>query len=99
MMKAIYRVDAVTGSPSPVQQSKSRRGLPTQAAVLKHQAFTETPAENIDATADVVIVGGGGAGVTAAVKALGKRRKRYPHRENGVLGQLIVAGGIYNARP
>ena len=55
-------------------------------------------AEDIELTADVVIVGGGGAGITAAITALKEGASVILIEKMGFLGgNSIVAGGIYNA--
>lgn len=56
------------------------------------------PATDVDMTADVVIVGGGGAGLAAAVSATSKGASVILIEKTGFLGgNSIVAGGIYNA--
>ncbi|HWQ51361.1 MAG TPA: FAD-dependent oxidoreductase [Terriglobales bacterium] len=94
-------VDAVTGvTITSAAIKKAAEECLTQAGadVEALKAFTHTPAENVDSTADVVIVGGGGAGVTAAIKALESGASVILIEKMGFLGgNSIVAGGIYNA--
>ena len=58
----------------------------------------KTPAEDVTLTADVIIVGGGGAGLAAAVGASDEGASVILIEKTGFLGgNSIVAGGIYNA--
>ncbi|MFA9422360.1 MAG: flavocytochrome c [Sedimentibacter sp.] len=53
---------------------------------------------NIEETADVIIVGGGGAGLAAAVEATNEGATVIVIEKTGFVGgNSIVAGGIYNA--
>lgn len=57
----------------------------------------KVPAEDIELTADVIIVGGGGAGLAAAVGASDEGASVILIEKTGFLGgNSIVAGGIYN---
>ena len=72
----------------------------TQAGATKDslEPYAPTPAEDLDLTADVVIVGGGGAGLSAAITALEDGASVILIEKMGFLGgNSIVAGGIYNA--
>lgn len=54
--------------------------------------------QDVEETADVVIVGGGGAGLSAAVAAVNEGASVILVEKTGFLGgNSIVAGGIYNA--
>ncbi len=56
------------------------------------------PAKDVEMTADVVIVGGGGAGLSAAVSATSQGASVILIEKAGFLGgNSIVCGGIYNA--
>ena len=58
----------------------------------------KVPAEDMTLTADVIIVGGGGAGLAAAVGASDEGATVILIEKTGFLGgNSIVAGGIYNA--
>lgn len=62
------------------------------------KALEKAPAEDKTYTADVVIVGGGGAGLAAAVSASERDVSVILIEKTGFLGgNSIVAGGIYNA--
>lgn len=66
------------------------------------EALTKAPekakAADSELTADVVIVGGGGAGLVSAITALEKGASVILIEKMGFLGgNSIVAGGIYNA--
>ena len=62
------------------------------------QPYTPEPAEDMDLTADVIIVGGGGAGLASAITALENGASVILIEKMGFLGgNSIVAGGIYNA--
>ena len=68
----------------------------TEGAFSK--ALEKAPAQDLDLTADVIIVGGGGAGLAAAVGASDKGATVILIEKTGFLGgNSIVAGGIYNA--
>lgn len=73
----------------------------TQAGADPRDLMTpveRVPDEDIDLTADVIIVGGGGAGLTAAVTALEEGASVVLIEMQGFLGgNTLVAGGIYNA--
>lgn len=61
-------------------------------------AIEKPAAKNVEETADVVIVGGGGAGLAAAVSATHEGASVILIEKMGFLGgNSIVAGGIYNA--
>lgn len=54
--------------------------------------------QDVEDTADVIIVGGGGAGLSAAVAAVNEGASVILIEKTGFLGgNSIVAGGIYNA--
>lgn len=54
--------------------------------------------QDVEETADVIIVGGGGAGLSAAVAAVNEGASVILIEKTGFLGgNSIVAGGIYNA--
>lgn len=58
----------------------------------------KTPAQDAEYTADVIIVGGGGAGLAAAVSAGDAGVSVIVIEKTGFLGgNSIVSGGIYNA--
>lgn len=62
------------------------------------QAYNPEPQEDIELTADVVIVGGGGAGLAAAITALENGASVIVVEKMGFVGgNSVVAGGIYNA--
>jgi urocanate reductase len=62
------------------------------------EKFPKEPVEDIELTADVVIVGGGGAGLTAAVTALENGASVILIEKTGILGgNSLVVGGFYNA--
>lgn len=62
------------------------------------QPLEKAPAEDIELTADVVIVGGGGAGLASAVAATDAGATVILIEKSGFLGgNSIVSGGIYNA--
>ncbi|MEG1515464.1 MAG: FAD-dependent oxidoreductase [Clostridia bacterium] len=55
-------------------------------------------AEDIEKTADLIIVGGGGAGLTSAIAAVEKGASVILIEKQGTLGgNSILSGGIYNA--
>ena len=57
----------------------------------------KTTPEDVNLTADVVIIAGGGAGLSAAVTAISKGQSVILVEKMGFLGgNSIVAGGIYN---
>lgn len=65
-------------------------------AALKAAAEKE-PAQDIEVTADVIIVGGGGAGLAAAISATEANASVILIEKTGFFGgNSIVAGGIYN---
>lgn len=71
-----------------------------EAGLDPEQFKAESKAEEVESelTADVVIVGGGGAGLAAAVSATGQGASVILIEKMGFLGgNSIVAGGIYNA--
>ena len=95
-------VDAVTGVTISSRAIVSAVEKCLQEAGADVDAFKaapeQTPAEAIEATADVVIVGGGGAGLAAAVAATDAGASVILIEKSGFLGgNSIVAGGIYNA--
>ena len=62
------------------------------------KAPEKAPATDTELTADVIIVGGGGAGLVSAITALEKGASVILIEKMGFLGgNSIVAGGIYNA--
>ncbi len=69
------------------------------ADVAKFTAMPEKkPVEDQELTADVVIVGGGGAGLVAAVAALDKGASVILIEKTGFLGgNSLVSGGYYNS--
>ena len=95
-------VDAVTGV-----TITSRVIMSAVSSILKEagadmavygKAAEKAPAQDMELTADVIIVGGGGAGLSAAVSATEKGASVILIEKSGFLGgNSIVAGGIYNA--
>lgn len=66
-----------------------------QNAVQKEVAYIAPETENL--SADVVIIGGGGAGMTAAVAATGKGASVIVVEKAGYIGgNSLVCGGIFN---
>lgn len=60
-------------------------------------ALPEVKVEDVEATADIVIVGGGGAGMAAAVSATQNGASVILIEKSGFIGgNSIVSGGIYN---
>lgn len=94
-------VDAVSGvTITSAAIKKAVEDCLTQAGadVEGLKAYTREPAGDIEETADVIIVGGGGAGLTAAITALENGASVILIEKMGFLGgNSIVAGGIYNA--
>ena len=94
-------VDAVSGAT--ITTTAIKRAVEdclTQAGadVAAFRAFSRDLEVDIDATADVIIVGGGGAGLTAAITALEAGAEVILIEKMGFVGgNSIVAGGIYNA--
>ncbi|MGI6034416.1 MAG: flavocytochrome c [Limnochordia bacterium] len=61
-------------------------------------ALPQEPVKDIEKTADVIVVGGGGAGLAAAVSATDAGASVILIEKTGFLGgNSIVSGGIYNA--
>lgn len=95
-------VDVITGATvssrvliAAVQNCLKQAG-DTEGAFSKE--LEKTPAEDVTMTADVIIVGGGGAGLAAAVGASDEGASVILIEKTGFLGgNSIVAGGIYNA--
>lgn len=95
-------VDVITGA-----TVSSRVLIATVQNCLKQAGDTDgafskelekVPAEDVTMTADVIIVGGGGAGLAAAVGASDEGASVILIEKTGFLGgNSIVAGGIYNA--
>ena len=72
------------------------KGAGMDVTALK-QPIEKTPAEDAEYTADVIIVGGGGAGLSAAIAATDEGSSVVLIEKTGFLGgNSIVAGGIYN---
>lgn len=68
------------------------------AEALKSAKVEAAPVEDIDATYDVVIVGGGGAGLTASITAAQNGAKVILIEKAGVLGgNTLIAGQGFNA--
>lgn len=95
-------VDVITGATvssrvliAAVQNCLKQAG-DTDGAFSKE--LEKVPAEDVTMTADVIIVGGGGAGLAAAVGASDEGASVILIEKTGFLGgNSIVAGGIYNA--
>lgn len=95
-------VDVITGATvssrvliAAVQNCLKQAG-DTEGAFSKE--LEKVPAEDVTMTADVIIVGGGGAGLAAAVGASDEGASVILIEKTGFLGgNSIVAGGIYNA--
>lgn len=95
-------VDVITGATvssrvliAAVQNCLKQAG-DTDGAFSKE--LEKAPAEDVTMTADVIIVGGGGAGLAAAVGASDEGASVILIEKTGFLGgNSIVAGGIYNA--
>lgn len=95
-------VDVITGATvssrvliAAVQNCLKQAG-DTEGAFSKE--LEKVPAEDATMTADVIIVGGGGAGLAAAVGASDEGASVILIEKTGFLGgNSIVAGGIYNA--
>ncbi|NMD37657.1 MAG: FAD-binding protein [Christensenellaceae bacterium] len=65
---------------------------------LLKKPLEKTAAGDIEETADVIVVGGGGAGLVSAITALENGASVILIEKMGFLGgNSIVAGGIYNA--
>ncbi|MDL2217454.1 FAD-dependent oxidoreductase [Christensenellaceae bacterium OttesenSCG-928-M15] len=78
-----------------VEECLSEAGA--DVAALKVAKEAEKP-QDVELTADVVIVGGGGAGLSAAISAVQQGASVILVEKTGFLGgNSIVAGGIYNA--
>ena len=94
-------VDTVSGA-----TITSRAILRRVEAILKEQgadvdalkqAADNPAAQDVELTADVVVIGGGGAGLSAAVTAAAQGKSVILVEKMGFLGgNSIVAGGIYN---
>ena len=100
--KQSLAIDAVTGATNTSRAVlRAAEECLTQAGadVASFQAGVTAPApEKKEMNADVVIVGGGGAGLSAAVTAVHEGASVILIEKAGLLGgNSIVAGGIYNA--
>lgn len=68
------------------------------AEALKNVAVEKAAAEDVEATYDVVVVGGGGAGLTAAITAAQNGAKVVLVEKAGALGgNTLIAGQGFNA--
>ncbi len=100
--KQTTRVDVITGATvssrvlmAAVEDCLKQAG-DAQKAFSKE--LEKAPAEDMTLSADVIIVGGGGAGLSAAVSASDEGASVILIEKTGFLGgNSIVAGGIYNA--
>ncbi len=94
-------VDTITGATvssnavlSAVRDAVEQAG--GSAANLQTPVPEETPSET-DLTADVVVIGGGGAGLAAAVSATDEGKSVIIIEKEGYVGgNTMVSGGIYN---
>ena len=67
-------------------------------AALRAKKIDSTPGSKITKTADVIIIGGGGAGMSAAVSAVENGASVILIEKNAALGgNTLVAGGAWNA--
>jgi len=95
-------VDTVSGATNSsraiiaaVTNALKKAGAPDGAFTAK---VTAEQAADVEQTADVIIVGGGGAGLAAAVTATDNGASVIMLEKTGALGgNTLVCGGIYNA--
>ena len=79
-----------------VEQALVSAGADVEA--LKAKKIEKTAGEPIDETADVIVVGGGGAGISAAIAAAESGAKVVLVEKTMVLGgNTILSGGKWNA--
>ncbi|MFA6507480.1 MAG: FAD-dependent oxidoreductase [Treponemataceae bacterium] len=96
-------VDAVVGATlasagikNAVADAAKKAGL--DVAALKAKKVKPTPKENQEWSADVLVMGGGGAGLTAAISAAQTGAKVILIEKGSVLGgNTMMAGAAYNA--
>lgn len=96
------RVEAVTGATASskammnaVRASLDQANVPEDAFAQEYKLDRKFESEK---TADVIVVGGGGAGLSSAVTAMQNDASVIVLEKNGFLGgNTIVCGGIYNA--
>jgi len=79
-----------------VQDGLKKAGADIEA-LKKAPEKQETEKSTIEKTADVIVVGGGGAGLSAAITATDNGASVIVIEKTGVLGgNTLVCGGIYN---
>lgn len=95
------KVDSITGATVTSMAFKSalKDSLTAAGANLEDfQKELQAPTYEAEKTADVIIVGGGGAGLAAAIEASDNGASVIVIEKTGLIGgNTIVCGGIYNA--
>ena len=96
-------IDAITGATvtsdailSAIADALSQAGADIEA--LKNKEIEKVTGKTIEKTADVIIVGGGGAGISAATAAVGEGKSVILVEKTASLGgNTLVSGGVWNA--
>ena len=102
MVKADIRVDAIS---SATEEKKDDKNVPKVELTDEEKQKLEKYIKRVnfdikheDETCDVVVIGGGGAGLTAAISAAKNNANVIIVEKNGEIGgNTLVCGAIYNA--
>lgn len=102
MVKADIRVDAIS---SATEEKKDDENVPKVELTDEEKQKLEKYIKRVnfdikheDETCDVVVIGGGGAGLTAAISAAKNNANVIIVEKNGEIGgNTLVCGAIYNA--
>ena len=102
MVKANIRVDAISSATEEKREDANKDKIELtdeeKQKLEKYIKRVNFDIKNEDETCDVVVIGGGGAGLTAAISAAKNNANVIIVEKNGEIGgNTLVCGAIYNA--
>lgn len=102
MVKANIRVDAISSATEEKKENTNNNKIELtdeeKQKLEKYIKRVNFDIKNEDETCDVVVIGGGGAGLTAAISATKNNANVIIVEKNGEIGgNTLVCGAIYNA--